>query len=183
MKEEKFKLDEARERTTFVADDVTGEVLQVKAVLNDKGQEVLDPIPMAPPVGYDKPFDMFAHVRNMVRSEHLRIAALEAGQETFEESDDFEVGEDYDPNSPYEEVFDPVQEEVRMRLREADYRAKVSAQYDRLLPQDLKDDKDAVDKRDKGRVADTGEQSGKRGKKRESDPGKVEKSDDVGSDE
>lgn len=63
-------------------------------------------VPMAPPLGYIKQPSVTERIRDMVRSEHLRLAAEAAGQETFEEADDFEVGEDFDPHSPFEENFD-----------------------------------------------------------------------------
>lgn len=63
-------------------------------------------VPMAPPLGYVKQPSIAERIRDMVRSEHLRLAAEAAGQETFEEADDFEVGEDFDPHSPFEENFD-----------------------------------------------------------------------------
>lgn len=74
--------------------------------LNEKGQEILDPTPMAPPVGFIKQPSMIENIRNMVRSEYLRQATEKAGAESFEEADDFEVDE-FDPSSPYEEIFDP----------------------------------------------------------------------------
>lgn len=57
----------------------------------------------------------------MVRSERLAQEAAQAGYESFEEADDFEVGDDYDPSSPYETDFDPVPvAELRRRQREAE---------------------------------------------------------------
>lgn len=46
-------------------------------------------------------------VRELIRSEKLALEALEAGYETFEEADDFDVPDDdtFDPQTPYEEVF------------------------------------------------------------------------------
>lgn len=35
------------------------------------------------------------------------------GMETFEESDDFDVGDDLDPSTPYEADFDPPSAEVQ----------------------------------------------------------------------
>lgn len=69
--------------------------------------ELPDPVPMAPPVGYRRQPSLLDQVREMVRSEQLALEARRAGMETFEESEDFEV-EDYDPRSPWEDVFDPV---------------------------------------------------------------------------
>ena len=76
--------------------------------LTDAGYEVPDPTPMAPPVGYKRQPSMVDHIRQMVRSEHLRMHAAAQGFETFEESEDF--GEDDDdrlPATAYEAVFDP----------------------------------------------------------------------------
>lgn len=70
--------------------------------VNEAGKEVLSRVPVAPPVGYKPSPSMIDHVRAMVRQEMSRAAA-EQGYETFEEANDFEVGDDYEPNSPYEE--------------------------------------------------------------------------------
>lgn len=75
--------------------------------LTADGAELLDPRPVAPPVGYKRQPSMVEHIRNMVRSEQLRAAAEAEGVETFEEAEDFDVGDDYDPRTPYEAVFDP----------------------------------------------------------------------------
>lgn len=71
------------------------------------GREFPDPTPMAPPVGFIKQPTLAETMRQMIAGEALRRHAREAGAETFEEADDFEVGEDYDPTSPYEETFEP----------------------------------------------------------------------------
>lgn len=70
--------------------------------------ERLSAIPVAPPVGYQKQPSMVDHIRGLVRSEHLRYAATNSGYETFEESEDFETGDEYDPTSPYEADFEPL---------------------------------------------------------------------------
>lgn len=75
--------------------------------LDKRGRELLDGTPMAPPIGYKKQPSMIDNIRNMVRSEVLRSHVESAGFETFEEADDFDVGDDYDPTSPYEIDFDP----------------------------------------------------------------------------
>lgn len=56
-------------------------------------------------------------VREMVHAERTRLAAIEAGYETFEEADDFDVDDDtFDPKTPYEEVFaGSIQEDVNER--------------------------------------------------------------------
>jgi len=75
--------------------------------LDANGHEVLDPRPMAPPVGYVRQPSMVEHVRNLVRSEYLRLAAESSDADSFEEADDFDIGDDMDPTTPYEAVFDP----------------------------------------------------------------------------
>lgn len=86
--------------------------------LDDRGRELLDPRPVAPPVGYKRQPSMVEHIRNMVRSEMLRSAAENAGMESFEDADDFVVGDDYDPASPYEGDFEPVDYEA-LKAQEA----------------------------------------------------------------
>lgn len=77
---------------------------------DEEGRELMDPTPIAPPIGYRKSPSISEQIRTMIRSEKLRQEAEEAGYETFEEADDFEVG-DFDPKSPYEEVFEPLPED------------------------------------------------------------------------
>lgn len=78
-----------------------------ESVLVD-GREVLCPVPVAPPIGHNPQPSLAERIRDMVRSEQLRVAAEQMGHETFEEADDFDIGDDYDPESPYEEDFEPV---------------------------------------------------------------------------
>lgn len=72
----------------------------------DLGQEYPDPTPMEPPLGYVPHVPLIDQIRAMVQRE-LGNAANAEGFETPEEADDFEVGEDYDPRSPYEVDWDP----------------------------------------------------------------------------
>lgn len=73
--------------------------------LDPAGAEVPDPVPLAPPVGYTRQPSMFEHMRQLIKSEALRVAAEQAGAETFDEANDFDVGE-WDPSSPYEDEFE-----------------------------------------------------------------------------
>lgn len=76
--------------------------------LHPDGTPVLDPVPLAPPVGYKKQPSMVEIVRDMVRGERLRQEAEAAGVETFEEADDFDVGDDPElMRSGWENDFDP----------------------------------------------------------------------------
>lgn len=76
------------------------------------GKELPDPVPIAPPIGWYKQPSMFDQVRNMVRSEHLRMYAEAQGEETFEEASDFDVEDDIFPASQYEDQadFEPLQD-------------------------------------------------------------------------
>lgn len=84
------------------------ELPRQKFYLDEHGREMPDPTPIAPPVGYNRQPSLAEQIRAMVRSERLRQEAEAQGFETFEEADDFDVGDDLDPSSPYEEVFDPL---------------------------------------------------------------------------
>jgi len=92
-----------RPRKEKTISDEDGSVI---SFLNADGSENLDPQPMAPPVGFKPAPSLAEQIREMVRSEKLAREAAEAGFETFEESDDFDVGDDFDPRTPYEEIFD-----------------------------------------------------------------------------
>lgn len=79
-----------------------------KTKLTKRGKEIVDSTPIQPPLGYKKQESLHEQIRRMVVSEQLRLAAEQAGMETFEEADDFDVGDDLDPTSPFEEVFEGV---------------------------------------------------------------------------
>lgn len=83
--------------------------------------EEVDGTPLAPPIGYKRQPSIFDHVRELVAGESLRQAAMRAGAETFEEADDFEIGDDYDPSSPYEMQHEGLSiAELRDRLAQAE---------------------------------------------------------------
>lgn len=73
--------------------------------------EVTDPTPMAPPIGYKKQPSIWEQQRALIRQELSRHAESQ-GFESFEESDDFDVDDDFDPTTPYEADFDPPTEKV-----------------------------------------------------------------------
>lgn len=103
------------------------------AKLDELGREVLDPTPVAIPVGFQKPESLAETIRRLVRTEEFRRAVERQGMETFEEADDFEVGEDYDPSSPYETQFDPgLNREVTNA--EAELLNAARKEFDRRLP-------------------------------------------------
>lgn len=82
------------------------------------GKEKVSPVPMAPPIGWFKQPSMFDQVRDMVRSEHLRMYAEAQGAETFDEASDFSVDDDIFPASQYEDEFEPLADLQARRQRE-----------------------------------------------------------------
>ena len=74
---------------------------------DERGYEIMDDRPLQPPIGYHRQPSLSDQIRQMVRSEALAREAEQSGLETFEEADDFDIGDDYDPRSPYEDDFDP----------------------------------------------------------------------------
>jgi len=145
---------------------------RVSEVRHDEyGRSTNSGIPMAPPVGYVQQPSMIEIVRQQIRSEHLRLQALQAGMETFEEADDFDVEDDFDPSTPYEETFDPVEYEVRNKLRQDEFAASVEA---RLSERRAKEEIDNGNSsgNDKGRKGSSGVRVGS--EDRGSDPGEGE---------
>ncbi|UDN67826.1 hypothetical protein [robinz microvirus RP_139] len=91
-------------------DPKTGEVLDHKGRrLDSQGRELPDPTVMAPPLGYIAQPPLHELIRLMVIQEHERVAALSNGDEieSPDEADDFDVDDEFDPSSPYEENFNP----------------------------------------------------------------------------
>lgn len=78
-------------------------------MLNERGHEVPDPEPVAVPVRFQAPESLEDRIKRIIRAD-LSARAQAQGFETFEEADDFEVGDDYDPRSPHE--LDSVQEDA-----------------------------------------------------------------------
>lgn len=70
-------------------------------MLDEHGREVPDPMPVAIPVQFQVPESLEDRIKRIIHSQ-LSVEADAAGFETFEEADDFDVGDDYDPRSPHE---------------------------------------------------------------------------------
>lgn len=73
---------------------------------DEMGHEIPDPQPMVMPAGFRRPETLAEQVARLVKGAVSRMAE-EEGAETFEESEDFDVDDDFDPRTPYEEIFDP----------------------------------------------------------------------------
>jgi hypothetical protein len=72
------------------------------------GHEIPDPKPTAVAVAFRKapPPTLSEQVARIVKNQAALAKLQAAGFESPEEADDFDVGEDYDPTSPYEHDFD-----------------------------------------------------------------------------
>lgn len=101
--------------------------------LDERGAEVLDPTPMSPPIGFRQTPSMMELVRQMVQSERLKAAAQAEGFETFEESEDFDVDDDFDPSTPFENDFDPPIAELKAAL-EDEKKARAAAPVPKATP-------------------------------------------------
>jgi len=72
--------------------------------LDHNGHELPNPTPMQPPVGYVRHKTIAEQMREMIRMASYEAAA--AGAESEEEANDFDVGEDMEPSSPWEHDFE-----------------------------------------------------------------------------
>lgn len=77
------------------------EVVENRPRLDDQGRETLDNSPVCLPLRFKKQDNLAAQVRDLVKAQFSALAEAQ-GFESFEEADDFNVGDDYEPNSPYE---------------------------------------------------------------------------------
>lgn len=73
------------------------------------GKEYPDPRPMELPFGHEPHEPVWEMIRRMVLEHAKQAAEKEEGEEfdTEEEANDFDVGDDYDPASPWEEHHEP----------------------------------------------------------------------------
>lgn len=96
----------------------TGELSDVPVITklsthNDKGEEVPDSKPASLHVNFVRPVPLGERIRKLVQNELLAREMNERGVESFEEADDFNVGDDVDPSTPFEENFDPLHTTTR----------------------------------------------------------------------
>lgn len=68
---------------------------------DEQGRELPDPTPVEIPVGFSRPESLQDQIKRLIRTE-LSMDAQAGGFESFEEADDFDVGDDFDPSSPHE---------------------------------------------------------------------------------
>ncbi len=76
-------------------------LFDVKLLTRVDSIEHLDLTPVELPIGYDKPLPLREEMRRFIRTE-MSLQAEALGDETFDESDDFDVPEDQEVISQYE---------------------------------------------------------------------------------
>lgn len=82
--------------------------VQVASGIGLDGKELPDPVPLSQPLGYVPPEDLMTMIRRMVHSEMAQTILKDAGIETIDEADDFDIEDDpLDPYTEYEKVFFP----------------------------------------------------------------------------
>lgn len=98
------------------------------------GGELLDPVPMQPPMGYKKTPTLSEQIAQQVRRMKLELLQDDSIGETDEEADDFEVGDDFEPLSPHENDHIPSiktlkrqAQEINKKIEEANRRAAIAA--------------------------------------------------------
>lgn len=82
------------------------------AQYDKKGREIPDSRPVEMPLNFRRPLSLNEQIQRMIR-EQLSQAADQQGFETFEESDDFDVDEEEEPESPHELTY--AQEEFGLK--------------------------------------------------------------------
>lgn len=74
------------------------------AILLPDGREVVNPVPMAPPLGY-KPEPTMMELMDAMVKRHLASLKSDDELDGPEDFEDFDVGDDVEPYSPYEVVL------------------------------------------------------------------------------
>lgn len=83
-----------------------------------EGFEITDPTPMQPPLGYKRSLSLSEQIAQQVRIAQLKILEDSAIGETEDEADDFEIGDDFEPLSPYENDHMPTLANLKKRAKE-----------------------------------------------------------------
>jgi len=84
---------------------------------DENGGEIGDPTPMQPPLGYKRTPTLSEQIAQQVRIQTLKNLEDSFEPETDEEADDFEVGDDYEPLSKYENDHVPTLKVLKERAK------------------------------------------------------------------
>ncbi len=85
---------------------------------DEEGREYMDGTPVAIPAKISQHDNEFDRLKRFMRSEQLARELDAQGFDTPDEADDFDVGDDFDPASPYEHDFDHMQLDLEDALDE-----------------------------------------------------------------
>jgi len=85
---------------------------------DEYGNEIGDPTPMQPPLGYKKTLSLSEQIAQQVRISHLRMLNDMVVDETEDDADDFQVGEDFEPMSPHENDHMPTLANLKKKAKE-----------------------------------------------------------------
>lgn len=72
---------------------------------NEKGEEMMDPTPVALPIAFKRPESVGQMMQRLIKNHYSKVAAAE-GLDSFDDADDFDIGDDVEPKSPYESDLD-----------------------------------------------------------------------------
>lgn len=91
--------------------------------------EYPDNTPLEPPIGHIEQVPIHVQIAQMVRSERLRQEAEAAGAESFDDADDFDVDDDPEIFSGFENDFETPLHDLRTRreIKEAEEKALAAA--------------------------------------------------------
>jgi len=175
-------MDEVKPRVISVFDPKYNEDGEVVASGQDeRGREIPDPVPTAPPIGYVPGPSLGDTIQRLLKHQLMAQAAAAEGFDTFEEAEDFDIPDDpIDPETPYEEQFDPIEAAARRGLLDDEFRAGVLARRKLLRPDLYTENEDGAEPIDEGGNGDrTGGPGGARAVGK-SQPKPGEKSPDKG---
>lgn len=99
---------------------------------NAAGEEILDPTPKQPPLGHKRTVPLREQIMQQVRL--MKRLEDDAIAETEDEADDFEIGDDFEPLSKYEndhipsiKVLKKQAAEINRKIADANRRAAIAA--------------------------------------------------------
>jgi len=123
--------------------------------LTKTGKEILNRTPISIPLGFSRPKSITEQIAEFVTNQKIQEQLDAAGFETFEDAEDFEIGDDYEslPESKYEADFDNIKSGLALERE----KARKSAQQNSSKPaagEASQKEKKTVDKRSK--VTDRG---------------------------
>lgn len=111
-----------------------GFIRRAARALSPNGREALDPTPVAIPVGFKRPPSLEEQIKRLVADRDIQRSLSEAGVETFEEANDFDIPDDPpDPRALDEEWYDPALNRTVTAREVYEQRDQLAALTERLV--------------------------------------------------